>query len=70
MSAVAVTVTHESTCPFCGAKQTIKVDATDYLLWRSGRCVQDVFHYLSVDDREILVSSICKSCWDDTFDDE
>lgn len=55
------------TCPFCGAESVISVFEDDYLAWEQGALVQDAFPYLSADDREMLISGICPTCWEKTF---
>ena len=54
-------------CPFCGKTHYIEVKAKDYLAWQDGELVQDAFPYLSADEREMLISGICPSCWDGMF---
>lgn len=56
-------------CPFCGHSHVVEVNEADYLAWKGGALVQDVFPYLSADEREMLVSGICPDCWDDMFGD-
>ena len=62
-------VTVEITCPFCGHINEIAVYEDDYLDWKDGKLVQDAFFYLSAEDREMLISGICPSCWDSMFKD-
>lgn len=57
----------ECVCPFCGKVNVIVVDEYDYLAWENGALAQDVFSYLSADEREMLISGICPQCWEKTF---
>lgn len=57
-------------CPFCGKTHYIEVKAKDYLAWQDGELVQDAFPYLSADEREMLISGICPSCWDGMFSED
>ena len=58
----------ECRCPFCGVVRTVTVDAIDYLAWEVGDALaQNAFPYLSADEREMLISGICPSCWEKTF---
>lgn len=59
-------------CPFCGKAHEIYVNDIDYLDWQDGMLVQEAFPYLSADEREMLISGICKECWESMFgsDDE
>lgn len=57
-----------TTCPFCGEDHEIEVWESDYLAWEVGDVLaQDAFFYLSADEREMLISGICPSCWEKTF---
>ena len=55
-------------CVFCGKPHSVIVNHTDYNKWRSGALAQSVFDYLSIDDREFLISGICPSCSGAFFD--
>jgi len=57
-------------CPFCGKAHEIEVNEIDYLDWQDGELVQNVFPYLSADEREMLISGICPDCWDKMFGQE
>lgn len=56
-------------CPFCGKAHEIEVNEIDYLDWQDGELVQNAFPYLSADEREMLISGICPTCWDKMFGD-
>ena len=56
-------------CPLCGHSHVVEVNEADCLAWKGGATVQDAFPYLSADEREMLVSGICPSCWDKLFED-
>ena len=58
-------------CPFCGHANEIAVNEEDYFDWAfDGALVQDAFPYLSADEREMLISGICPTCWKKTFGEE
>ena len=57
-------------CPFCGAISNIPCDEDALAQYDAGALVQDAFPYLSADEREMLISGICPTCWNDTFFDE
>lgn len=59
-------------CPFCEKAHEIYVNDIDYLDWQDGMLAQEAFPYLSADEREMLISGICKKCWEEMFgsDDE
>ena len=54
-------------CPFCGRANEVEVNDIDYLDWQDGELVQNAFPYLSANEREMLISGICPTCWDKTF---
>ena len=58
-------------CPNCGEYYSIYVEKEDYWKWvRNEGYVQDIFHYLRPEEREILISGLCPTCWKKTFDYE
>lgn len=57
------------TCPFCEAVSHVEVELTDYNRWKDGTLVQDAFPYLSADERTLLLTGICTSCWDNNLGD-
>jgi len=59
-----------TTCPFCGEDHLVEVLEKDYHRWQDGEKVQNAFPYLSADNREMLISGICPTCWESTFGDE
>lgn len=61
-------ITLETVCPFCGRVNEVDVYEEDYYAWVGGeKLVQDAFPYLSAEEREMLISGICPSCWDSMF---
>ena len=63
-------VTVITRCPFCGHANEVEVNEIDYLDWQDGTLVQDAFPYLSANEREMLISGICPTCWARTFGEE
>lgn len=56
------------TCFKCKKEYTINVNEDDYLNWKEGgMLVQDAFPYLSANERELLMSRICGTCFDKMF---
>lgn len=56
------------TCFKCKKEYTINVTEDDYLNWKEGgMLVQDAFPYLSANERELLMSRICGTCFDKMF---
>lgn len=58
-------------CRICGKRVKIVVEKDDYIRFTRGESyVQDIFPYLSADDREMLISQTCGECWDKLWQDE
>ncbi len=61
----------EVTCPFCGKVNQLTLPTEGYTAWKlHGILVQNAFPQLSAEDRELLISGICPTCWDGMFPDE
>lgn len=60
-------VTIITTCPMCRRANEIPVNESDYWDWWDGALVQNAFPYLSADEREMLITGICPTCWEKTF---
>lgn len=58
--------------PRCTPQEEIKVEGGDLFKYQSNqvRFIQDAFPYLTADQRERLLSGICKSCFDDMANEE
>jgi len=63
-------VTVITRCPFCGRANEVEVNEMDYLDWQDSVLVQDAFPYLDANEREMLISGICPTCWARTFGGE
>lgn len=55
----------EVRCPFCNKINYIVLGRIKLAQWQAGMNVQDAFPNTSKDDRELLVSGVCKACWDE-----
>lgn len=64
-------VTINTVCPECNQIHTVTVELKDYINYRHGiqRHPQDAFPYLTPSQRELLITSICESCWNTLFPD-
>ena len=55
-------------CVYCGAYQTIFYNREDMVDWLCGNGnIQDIMPYLSANERELLISNTCGSCFDKMF---
>ena len=61
------------TCNHCDKQYQLLIHIADYAAWERGDgLIQDVLHYLTAGERELLISRTCDACWDKMFpsDDE
>lgn len=56
-------------CTDCGSEHTLWVNRYDYARWQGGELIQNAMPYLSADERELLISGICGTCWDELLED-
>lgn len=61
---------HTNVCRHCNIQNVILLNNEDYLRWTSGHYVQDVFTWLNVDDREIIMTGTHSKCWNEMFPQE
>ena len=54
----------EVTCKSCHKTFKIFVDPEGYKKWRTNTLIQKALPDLSVQERELLVSGLCSSCFD------
>lgn len=60
--------TIEVQCRSCGEMKQVVCDPQDMQKWKDGEgYIQDVLHYLSAGDRELLLSSTCDDCFQKMF---
>jgi len=54
-------------CVSCSDSVSVAIRSKDYYRWQGGEYIQDAAPYLSVDDREFLISRVCGACLDGMF---
>ena len=57
-------------CVQCGGKFIIKVPVEGMRRWASGSFIQDALPTLSEDERELLISNICPTCFEELVKEE
>lgn len=57
----------QAVCSSCKNSVELLVNADDWMDWKRGKLIQDAMPYLSVSEREILISGICGTCFDNMF---
>ncbi len=55
-------------CVICHDFVEIEMSAEGYKKYIEGALIQDAFPNMRVEDREFLISGICKNCQKDIFD--
>jgi len=63
-------VVYTDPCLGCGASATFVMTEEQFFRYQSGEPVQHVFPNWSDDDREMLVSGTCPTCFEETFPEE
>ena len=58
------------TCRLCGCVNFVSVVDSDFESWRNGKHIQNAFPYLDVNQRELLQTQICVTCFDAMSPDE
>lgn len=59
------------TCNMCRTTKTVVVKLDDYEKWvRREGVIQELLHYLSAGDRELLISGTCDDCFKNMFGEE
>lgn len=54
-------------CRVCGITYNLMISTEDLKNYENGALVQDAFPYLSADERELIISQTCGSCFDKMF---
>lgn len=61
--------TIKTQCPICGKESNVEVEFEDYLKFQNGELIHNCFPYLSIEDREKLITGICGKCWNTIFNE-
>lgn len=59
----------QTRCPMCGMYNLVLVNEEDLQRWQCGELAQNAFPYLSVEEREMLISGLCPDCWENLYPD-
>ena len=51
-------------CLECNTNHTVVLDKERYIKWQTRTRIQEAFHGIDVDTRELLISGICGKCFD------
>lgn len=61
------TIIVNATCCECGKEYNFEVPREAALYWANGARIQDAMPMLSPNERELLISGICETCFDKIF---
>ena len=56
-------------CAYCLEVHTFECSTRGVVAWQAGELIQNALPYLNANDRELLQTQICGTCFD-TFSDE
>lgn len=62
--------THNNTCMHCKETNNILVTAQDFHRWKNFELIQNVFHWLTPEQRELIVSGLHSKCWNEMFSED
>jgi predicted metal-binding protein len=54
----------------CDKPHEVHVDTSAYLAYKAGELAQRAFPTMSADQRELLISGTCGTCWNEMFPPE
>ena len=60
-------MTLDRECSDCGRVKQIEVPDAGYIAWQKGTLIQHAMPEVSKEDRELLISGICGTCFDKLF---
>lgn len=61
------TVLVKRACPFCDNLVQVEAPTSGFEAWTRGTPIQTALPSLSAENRELLLTGICPSCWKETF---
>ena len=67
---LAMTAVVAVPCRMCQETTDLKVNFQGFVNWKSGELIQEALPELSCDERELLISGTCGTCFDELFPSE
>jgi len=64
---LAMTTVVAVPCRCCNEVTELKVDFEQFTKWQQGELIQNALPELNADQRELLISGTCPTCWDMMF---
>ena len=64
-------IIYEAKCPICGKINKLEVDDTAFMAYKAGvGKIQHLFPDLKPEERELIQTGICNTCWNDMFPED
>jgi hypothetical protein len=67
---LAMTAVVAVPCRLCDTVHDLTVNVEGFVNWQAGEFIQDALPELSCDERELLISGTCGTCFDELFPSE
>ena len=67
---LAMTAVVAVPCRLCDTVHDLTVNVEGFVSWQAGEFIQDALPELSCDERELLISGTCSTCFDELFPSE
>tara|TARA_R100000908_G_C3725229_1_gene126532 strand:+ start:553 stop:765 length:213 start_codon:yes stop_codon:yes gene_type:complete len=67
---LAMTAVVAVPCRLCQETTDLEVNFQGFVNWKAGEFIQDALPELSADERELLISGTCGTCFDALFPSE
>ncbi len=56
-------------CRMCGAEEELEVSEAQLQAWQDGALIQKAMPHLTKDQRELLITGTCGTCFDRMFEE-
>jgi len=67
---LAMTAVVAVPCRLCDTVHDLTVNVEGFVNWQAGEFIQEALPELSCDERELLISGTCSTCFDELFPSE
>lgn len=64
---LAMTAVVAVPCRLCNEVADLTVNIEGFVAWQGGKLIQEALPELDADQRELLISGTCPTCWDKMF---
>ena len=67
---LAMTAVVAAPCRLCNEVTDLTVNVEGFVAWQGGKLIQEALPELDADQRELLISGTCPTCWEKMFPSE